>query len=241
MKNKTMNKGRLQYIDLLKVLSIFAIISIHAFMVWQSAEVKNINIYAFSSIVRFGVPVFVMISGALLLNRNIELGLFLKKKVKRLVLPFIFYYILTAIFIVFVLNSTHNQVENIFAFRWYFWMILGVFLSIPIINKFIQYSKIREIEYFILIFILASFFYQLTFYFKIEQYLNLNLFLFPFGYLVLGYYLSKKEFNLSPNVIVTISIALFLITTFIKFCGFLNIIPMTDNFVASNQKYCLPG
>lgn len=79
-----MNKVRLQYIDLLKVLSIFAIISIHAFMVWQSAEVKNINIYAFSSIVRFGVPVFVMISGALLLNRDIELGSFLKKKVKRL-------------------------------------------------------------------------------------------------------------------------------------------------------------
>ena len=83
---------------------------------------------------------------------------------------------------------------------------------------------------------MVSIFYQLTFYFKIEQYLNLNLFLSPFGYLVLGYYLSKKEFNLSPNVIVTISIALFLITIFIKFCGFLNIIPMTDNFVAIQSK-----
>lgn len=107
---------RLQYIDLLKVLSIFAIISIHVFMVWQNAEVKNINIYAFSSIVRFGVPVFVMISGALLLNRDIEITSFLKKKVRRLVTPFIFYYILTAIVIVGVLNSTHYQIENIFAF-----------------------------------------------------------------------------------------------------------------------------
>ena len=231
-----MNKVRLQYIDLLKVLSIFAIISIHVFMVWQNAEIKHINVYAFSSIVRFGVPAFVMISGALLLNRDIELGSFLKKKVKRLVLPFIFYYILTAVFIVFVLNSTHSQIENIFAFRWYFWMILGVFLSIPVINKFIQHSKTKEIEYFLIIFILASIFYQLTFYFKIEQFFNLTLFLSPLGYLVLGYYLSRKEFSLSPNAVVTVSILLFIFVTFIKFSGFLHIIPMTDNFVSLQSK-----
>jgi surface polysaccharide O-acyltransferase-like enzyme len=59
-------------------------------MVWQTAEVKHITIYAFSSISRFGVPVFVMISGALLLNRNIEIKSFITKKIKRLVVPFIF-------------------------------------------------------------------------------------------------------------------------------------------------------
>ena len=231
-----MVKIRLQYIDLLKVLSIFAIISIHAFMVWQNAEVANTKIYAFSAISRFGVPVFVMISGALLLNREIELGNFLKKKVNRLVIPFIFYYVLTAVFIIFVLNSTHNQVENIFAFRWYFWMILGVYLSIPIINKFIQHSSTKEIEYFIALFVFATIFYQITYYFKIEQFLYLTLFLSPLGYLVLGYYLSKKEFRASPNRIITISILLFVASTAIKFCGFLDIIPMTDNFIALQSK-----
>lgn len=231
-----MEKVRLQYIDLLKVLSIFAIISIHAFMVWQNAEIKHINIYAFAAIARFGVPVFVMISGALLLNREIELGNFLKKKVKRLIVPFIFYYILTAVFIVLLLNSTHGQVENIFAFRWYFWMILGVYLCIPIINKFIQHSSMKEIEYFIALFMIASIFYQLTYYFKIEQYLYLTLFLSPLGYLVLGYYLSKKEFNLTTNKIILICILLFALSTFIKFLGVLDVIPMTDNFAANQSK-----
>jgi len=138
--------------------------------------------------------------------------------------------------IVFVLNSTHPQVENIFAFRWYFWMILGAYLSIPIINKFVQHSEMKEIEYFLIIFILGSIFYQLTHFFHIEQYLNLTLFLSPLGYLLLGYYLSKKEFNLSPNMIVTISICLFIVSTFIKFVGFLDILPMTDNFVAIQSK-----
>ena len=231
-----MVKVRLQYIDLLKVLSIFAIISIHIFMVWSDAEIKNVGIYAFSSIVRFGVPVFVMITGALMLNREIELGSFLKKKVKRLCVPFVFYYILTAVFIVVLLNSTHEQVQNVFAFRWYFWMILGVYLSIPVINKFVQHSNTREIEYFIVIFVLASVFYQVMYYLKIDQYLYLTLFLSPLGYLVLGYYLSRQEFNLSSGKIVTISLLLFIVSTSIKFGGFLHVIPMTDNFIATQSK-----
>ena len=231
-----MVKVRLEYIDLLKVLSIFAIISIHIFMIWKNAEIKNIQIYGFAAFARFGVPVFIMITGALMLNREIELGNFLKKKVKRLVEPFIFYYILTAIFIVFVLNSTHEQVENVFAFRWYFWMILGVYLSIPIINKYIQHSSMKEIEYFIAIFVFATIFYQIMYYFDIEQFLYLTLFLSPLGYLVLGYYLSKREFNLSTNKIIIICILLFTFTTFIKFLGVMDILPMTDNFTANQSK-----
>ncbi len=227
--------NRLEYIDLLKVLSILAIITIHAFMVWQKAEVLNLNIYAFCQIVRFGVPVFVMISGALLLNREIELVSFFKKKVKRIIYPFIFFYFLTAFVIVFILNSTHNQVTNIFAFRWYFWMVLGIYLSLPVVNKFIQYSSMKEIEYFILIFIFASIFYQITYYFKIEQYLYLTLFLSPLGYLVLGYYLSRKEFNVSTNEIITISIILFILSTFVKICSHLGWIPLIDDFAANTS------
>lgn len=231
-----MVKVRLQYIDLLKLLSIFAIISIHMFMVWQNAEVKSIPIYSFAAISRFGVPVFVMITGALVLNRKIELGDFLKKKIKRLVVPFVFYYILTAAFIVLVLNSTHPQIENIFAFRWYFWMILGVYLCIPVINKFIQFSQMREIEYFIALFAFASVFYQVLYYFKIEQFLYLTLFLSPLGYLVLGYYLSRKEFGISANKLIIICILLFAVSTFIKALGVMGIVPMTENFIANQSK-----
>ncbi len=230
-----MTNNRLEYIDLLKVLSILSIITVHAFKVWQNAEILNLNIFAFREIVTFGVPVFVMISGALLLNREIELVSFFKKKVKRIVYPFIFFYFLTAFVIVFILNSTHNQVTNIFAFRWYFWMVLGIYLSLPVINKFIQYSSMKEIEYFILVFIFASIFYQITYYFRLEQYLYLTLFLSPLGYLVLGYYLSRKEFNLSPNQIITISIILFILSTTVKICAHLEWIPEVDDFVANTS------
>lgn len=231
-----MVKVRLHYIDLLKLLSIFAIISIHIFMVWENAEIKNISVYAFAAVARFGVPVFVMITGALMLDRDIVLEDFLKKKIRRLVSPFIFYYILTAAFIVVILSSTHPQVENIFAFRWYFWMILGVYLSIPVINKFVQHSSMREIGYFISLFVFASLFYQLTYYFKIEQFLYLTLFLSPLGYLVLGYYLSRKKFSISADKMIIICILLFAVSTLIKFLGVLGVVPMTDNFTAVQSK-----
>ena len=204
-------------------------------MVWQKAEVLNVNIYAFSSIFRFGVPVFVMISGALLLNRELEITSFLKKKVNRIIYPFIFYYLLTAFVIVVVLNSTHVQVTNIFAFRWYFWMILGVYLSIPVINNFIQHSSIREIEYFLILFIFAAIFYQITYYFKIEQYLYLTLFLSPLGYLVFGYYLSIKEFNMSTNKLIMICTLLFIASTCIQILAKLDFIPTVEDFVANTS------
>ena len=93
----------------------------------------------------------------------------------------------------------------------------------------------KEIEYFILVFIFASIFYQITYYFRLEQYLYLTLFLSPLGYLVLGYYLSRKEFNLSPNQIITISIILFILSTTVKICAHLEWIPEVDDFVANTS------
>lgn len=229
-----MMKVRLEYIDLLKFFAIFSIIAQHCFLVWQNVEVMNIKVYGFSGILRFGVPIFIMISGALLLNRDIEIGSFLKKKTSRLVYPFIFFYIITFLF-VFLTGHTHAQTSDIFFFRWYFWMILGVYLSIPIINKFIQHSSMKEISYFIYIFIFASIFYQITYILGIIQCFDLTLFLSPLGYLVLGYYLSKKEFNLSTNKIITLSIIIFLISSFIESLIITGSIPMTEFNLANSS------
>lgn len=229
-----MIKVRLEYIDLLKFFAIFAIIAQHCFLVWEDVQVMNIPVYGFSALFRFGVPIFIMISGALLLNRDIEIGSFLKKKTIRLVYPFIFFYIITFLFL-FLTGHTHAQTSDIFYFRWYFWMILGVYLSIPIINKFIQHSSMKEISYFIYIFIFASIFYQITSTLGIIQCFDLTLFLSPLGYLVLGYYLSKKEFNISTNKIITLSIIIFLISSFIEAFIITGSLPITELYLANES------
>ena len=182
----------------------FGIIAIHVFQLWHHGEqVNGMYIYMFSEIVRYAVPIFLMLSGALLLNRDIELGYFLKHKITRIAYPFIFYLILSFILSLF---TDKGFSYNIFSQSWYFWMIFGVYLAVPIINKFIQYASIREIEYFIIVFLLASIFYQFVLFYKFDNYFNLNFFAAPIGFLVLGYYLSIKDFKIDSRKLMVLMI-----------------------------------
>jgi len=74
-KATVLQSGRMVWIDHLRVLATFAVVVLHAAARnWYSADVHGfewrvLNIY--NGFVRWGVPVFIMISGALFLNRDI--------------------------------------------------------------------------------------------------------------------------------------------------------------------------
>ena len=209
-----MIKNRIEYYDNLRVLAIFGIIAIHVFQLWHHGEQAfGMYIYMFSEFVRYAVPIFLMLSGALLLNRDIELGHFLKHRLTRIVYPFLFYFVLEFILSLF---TSRTFSFDIFSHSWYFWMIFGVYLSVPIINKFIQHASRREIEYFIVIFVLAAIFYQFALFFKIGHYFNLNFFVAPIGYLILGYYLSIREFKMDKRKLMLLMVIVFLAATFVK-------------------------
>lgn len=73
-------KNRIKYFDTLKCLAIAEVIFLHCFLLWNPIPINGFNFNNLNQLGRFGVPIFVMISGALLLNRNIELKSFFKKK-----------------------------------------------------------------------------------------------------------------------------------------------------------------
>ncbi|MBO6110674.1 MAG: acyltransferase [Methanobrevibacter sp.] len=207
-------KTRIAYYDNLRVLAIFGIIAIHVFQLWHHGEkVNGMYIYMFSEIVRYAVPIFLMLSGALLLNRDIDLNHFLKHRLTRITYPFLFFLIIAFLLSLFT-DKTFSY--NIFSHSWYFWMIFGVYLSIPIINKFIQHASVREIEYFLAVFIIASVFYQFILYYNVENYFNLNFFAAPIGFLVLGYYLSIRDFKIDSRKLIILMFAVFVIATSMK-------------------------
>ena len=73
---------RVYYFDLLKVLAIFAVILVHVSAPFATSEINSTNYWvghSVDSIFRFGTTIFVMISGALLLDENY---LFSKRKNK---------------------------------------------------------------------------------------------------------------------------------------------------------------
>lgn len=230
-------KTRIVYYDVLRTVAIFAVIAIHAFQsLGNGAQILHFPVNAFVESVGFAVPLFLMLSGALLLNREIELGSFIKHRLVRIVYPFIFFMII--LLIVHFLKG--NAISyNIFSYYWYFWLIIGVYLALPIINKFIQHASKKEIEYFLTVFVLSSIFYQMILYLGIEeQYFNLNFFVAPIGYLILGYYLSHYEIKMDSKKLAILMALIFIAVTIVKILSVANYIPpnLIVNYEAIQTK-----
>ena len=200
-------KTRIKYFDTLKFLAISGVIFLHCFILKKNVEILSFNVVNLNQLGRFGVPLFLLISGALLLNREIELKSFFKKRFVRICYPLIFFIIVAY----FTKIYTHPLVSF-----WYCWMVLGAYLAIPIINVFVKYGTEKEIEYFLALFAITAILYQIFNTFNIEYSLDLNFFITPISYLILGYYLSVKEFDRSPNQIILISLVIFIISSILK-------------------------
>ncbi|SFO21753.1 Acyltransferase family protein [Pseudobutyrivibrio sp. UC1225] len=83
------------YCDYLRFFAVFAVCVLHvsAFN-WACTDVNSLEWQVFNfyeSIVRWGVPIFLMISGTLFLNREISIKKLFSKYIFRMVVAFVFW------------------------------------------------------------------------------------------------------------------------------------------------------
>lgn len=100
---------RIVYLDLLRIMATFAVIFLHVTAVEVNSFSFSRNWYIATigdSLVRWSVPVFVMISGALFLNSNKEVTCaeILKKRIPRLLLAYAFWSVLYALLDGFIMK-----------------------------------------------------------------------------------------------------------------------------------------
>lgn len=223
-------KKRIFYLDQLRALAIVAIILIHVSNLWAWSSPGSFNWdmrYLFRITGIFGVPVFLMLSGVLLLNRDYKIWDFMKRRFPRVLIPFVFWTIIAIIIGVIsqdlfsyfnsVATTVPYIVETFLTSRWYVWMIIGVYLVMPIINDFVKNRGLKGVEYFLLLWFITSILYSLSLYFNQSMYfLDLSFFAGPLGYVLLGYYLHNKEFNFSPDKLMIIGLVLFISSILIK-------------------------
>lgn len=212
-----MNK-RINYLDNLRVIAIFAIILVHISSLWVTSTILGINWQNLASTIgNIGVPIFLMITGALLLNKNYPtIAGFYKKRFPRITIPFIFWIIIYGIYSIHLSGS--QDIANIFLnnLGWYFYLIVGVYLAIPFINEFILNRELNEVKYFIIIFILASIFYTACKIFNITSYLDLRFFIGAISYVIVGYYLANVKIN-SPKKVMLGCVLLFLVCLIVSY------------------------
>lgn len=227
-------KSNYQWISNLRVLATISVVFLHVSSA-LTVNFDSINISnwwlgnVFGSCVRFCVPIFVMLTGALLLPQNISIDIFFKKRLKRVILPFLFW---SVIYVIAYSLIEYSQGENITfiyflhalvdglingsAFHlWYIYMLIGLYLVIPVLSRWIRNSTEKEILYFLIIWFLVAMVIG-----KFESLKNITPIYYSgyIGYLILGYYLSIKSFE-TKNNIKSIAIFLFLLGVTITIVG----------------------
>lgn len=207
---------RIFYFDILRVIAILSIILCHSTRMFGLHNYSNL-ISAIPGLLNIvgtvGVPIFFMISGALLLNREYTLKDFFKKRFSRILYPAFFWISITiiGIYLFFKPESIFKLIFGIDRYTWFIWVMIGIYLFVPVINSFIREYGLKGVEYFLLIWIITiclQTFYSYPFY-KLE----LSYFAGYIGYVVLGYYLANKDLKLNKLVLAFLGFVLFFVFT----------------------------
>lgn len=209
---------RIFYLDELRAIAILCVILCHTSNLYLPHVYYNLKVAipSFLNIIGLvGVPLFFMLSGALLLNRDYNLVDFFKRRFSRILYPAIFWIILTSI-LVYPFFGVNEVIKIIFAqhrYTWFVWTMIGIYLIIPVINSFIKEFKFNGIKYFLLIWFVTVILETFNLYPPLEN-LELSYFYGYVGYLVLGYYLVNKEFKLSNFSLIILGLILAITFTF---------------------------
>jgi surface polysaccharide O-acyltransferase-like enzyme len=229
--------GRHVNVDLIRTVAMLEVILLHAAGRWaiSSQEFNQMNplelthwgfVDIYQSLGVIAVPLFLMLTGALLLQpeKKESLSVFWKKRWARIGLPSLFwgaaYFIwdftvqnipFTASTIIQgILNGPYTQM-------WYLYVLVGLYILTPILRIFIAHADPTLIKYFVIIWVVGVAVIPVFSLFTIFE-LNSNVFALTgyVGFFVLGAYLSTVQPRRSiVAVLMVLGIALTAICTYV--------------------------
>ena len=221
MEIEKLKTNRTIYFDYLRVFATFAVIILHlSARYWYSADVNGFQWQTFNfydSIVRWCVPIFVMISGSLFLSRDIPLKTIYSKYILRMCTAFLFWSVVYAVFVNAGITGRIAAVITGHYHMWFILMIIGLYMCIPFIKPIVQDEK--RTKYFLLLSFIFTFvileavaimrdFGTLTIV-RASEALNSVSIGFTMKivsgyavYFVLGYFLNKTELSKKQRIII---------------------------------------
>ena len=193
---------RIIYIDIIKVIAFLMVIFNHCDFILLNKSITLFNIHSvmfyFS---KAAVPLFFMISGILLMNKN-DSKIKIFKRIIRLLLPLIGITILWSIFksgyIDFkkMINPDYN---NFFAYwLWFLIPMIIIYILLPIIRKIVinfENSNLFKVIIIIILVFTSILFTIFDFTIKKNFLFITNVMPMPILYFIYGYLLSKEKNN----------------------------------------------
>lgn len=225
------NNSRNYALDLLRVFACYLVIQIHAgeyFYIGEGGSVitgdNTFWVGIINSIGRTAVPLFVMISGYFLLPLQETTQVFFRKRFTRILYPFVIWCIIYAIYFFLTKGESWQQlVTNILyipvnfgtqvGHLWYIYMLIGLYVLIPVISPWLQSCSKRELQVYLGIWIFTTFvpyIHQVFPEILGECFWNPTPTLYYFtgfaGYLILGFYFKKYGKISTPNALLLLII-----------------------------------
>jgi len=255
---------RLAWVDLLRIVACFLVVLAHSCdpFVGQFDNSRGdfLSGALWGSFLRPCVPLFVMMTGVLSFPIKMEMGAFYRKRITRILIPLAFWSIVSPIlyflyfhfgattispaisveehtleatlpkFITFIFNFNYDTIP-----LWYLYMLIGLYLAMPIVNAWLMKASQKEIKLALKIWIISLF---LPYFKMLAPYIGHNgmgvlgvcewnefgtFYYFSgfLGYILLAHYLVRFPLNWSWNKTLAVAIPTFLVGYAITAIGFI--------------------
>lgn len=220
-------------VDAIRTIAILCVILLHAandltiqqINQWEVLRWVTVDVY--QSVGRIGVPLFLMLTGALLVQpskKDEPLIVFFKKRLARIGLPLLFWGAIFFIWIFFVEKQSVTSgviVQGVltgpYYHFWYFYLLFGLYLLTPIFRILIAHSSLDLIKYLLILWFIGTAIMPVTGLLT-PHYLDKNVLIFTgyAGYFLLGAYLMSVRLKRSMMVLLlTLGVALTALGTYV--------------------------
>ena len=207
------------YISILNVLACIGVVILHTFETGYTSDANFVFEVLIRAIAYCAVPVFFMITGATLIDyrERYDTKTFFKKRLLKVIIPLIIWSIIYFIINFFKGKFSINDLSFKFVFEyfflvktnpifWFFVVIIGIYLAIPVISLIPQESRRKAFSYIIIItFVFNQFLPDLLYHLNLNYNYDLK---FPLTYsgwisfIFIGYYIDKYEIVKKHRVII---------------------------------------
>lgn len=207
------------YISILNVLACIGVVILHTFETGYTSDANFVFEVLIRAIAYCAVPVFFMITGATLIDyrERYDTKTFFKKRLLKVIIPLIIWLIIYFIINFFKGKFSINDLSFKFVFEyfflvktnpifWFFVVIIGIYLAIPVISLIPQETRRKAFLYIIIItFVFNQFLPDLLYHLNLNYNYDLK---FPLTYsgwisfIFIGYYIDKYEIVKKHRVII---------------------------------------
>ncbi|GHU93490.1 membrane protein [Clostridia bacterium] len=221
-------KTNYAYIDIIRIASMFMVVFLHSAAAGLRTHLGGASwqiLNAFTSIFTAAVPLFFMISGAVVLDSPNTCGyeVTLKKRLPRLIIPLIAWSVVAAVWTgvkssdlsVFLKILTVIPTGEAAIHLWFMYTLIPLYMISPLLKAMVDSASRRTLEIGLLLWVIALVLgtiepflpENLKFLTQISAFSNMKLFGGYLGFFLLGYYLHRYPLKINIKWVAAITCA----------------------------------